>query len=198
MTIEGPDLDEAEVIKLTRRWLERAVIGLNLCPFARAPYVQQRVRFRVSHATDDEELLADLEQELRALHAVSAEQCETVLLIHPWALNDFREFNEFLNAADGCIEQLDLLGEIQVASFHPEYQFADTFPDDIENYTNRSPFPILHLLREASVERAVDAVENPDTIYQRNLQTLRRLGEAGWAALWRDEAEDAPGDGTKR
>lgn len=180
MSIEGPDLDDSAVIAEIRHWLERAVIGLNLCPFARAPYLQHRVRFRVSHATDDEELLADLEEELRALHAVSAEQCETVLLIHPWALREFDEFNEFLNAADGCIEQLGYEGELQVASFHPDYQFEGTGPNDIENYTNRSPYPILHLLREESIERVVEAIDDPDEIYRRNIALLQGMGIEGW------------------
>ncbi|MCK7594863.1 DUF1415 domain-containing protein [Pseudomarimonas salicorniae] len=180
MSLEGPDIDDAAVIAATRHWLERAVIGLNLCPFARAPYVQQRVRFRVSHATDDEELLADLEDELRALHAVSAEQCETVLLIHPWAMLDFADFNEFLNAADGCVEQLGYEGELQVASFHPDYQFEGTGPADIENYTNRSPFPTLHLLREESIERVIEAIDDPDEIYRRNISLLQRMGLEGW------------------
>lgn len=187
MSIEGPDLDDSAIIAAVRRWLEVAVIGLNLCPFARAPYIAQRVRFRVSHATDDEELLADLEEELRALHAVSPEQVETVLLIHPWALNDFLDFNEFLNAADGCVEQLGFEGELQVASFHPDFQFGDADPDAIENYTNRSPFPILHLLREESISRVVDAVEDADAIYERNIALLRKLGREGWDALWQDE-----------
>ena len=180
MSIEGPDLDDSAVIAEIRHWLERAVIGLNLCPFARAPYLQQRVRFRVSHATDDEELLADLEEELRALHAVSAEQCETVLLIHPWALREFDEFNEFLNAADGCVEQLGYEGELQVASFHPDYQFEGTGANDIENYTNRSPYPILHLLREESIERVVEAIDDPDEIYRRNIALLQGMGIEGW------------------
>jgi hypothetical protein len=183
VSIEGPEIDDAAVIAATRRWLERAVIGLNLCPFARAPYLQQRVRFRVSHATDDEELLADLEDELRALHAVSAEQCETVLLVHPWALGEFAEFNEFLNAADGCVEQLGFEGELQVASFHPDYQFEGTAADEIENYTNRSPFPTLHLLREESIERVVEAVDDPDEIYRRNIALLQNMGLDGWRRM---------------
>jgi len=189
VSIEGPDIDEAAVIAATRRWLERAVIGLNLCPFARAPYLAQRVRFRVSHATDDEELLADLEEELRALHAVSPEQCETVLLIHPWALADFAEFNEFLNAADGCVEQLGYEGELQVASFHPDYQFEGTHPGDIENYTNRSPWPTLHLLREESIERVVEAIDDPDEIYRRNIALLQELGHEGWRRQMEGEAD---------
>ena len=183
MSTQGPDLDDAQIIAQTRHWLERAVIGLNLCPFARAPYLHKRVRFRVSHATDDEELLADLEVELRALNAVSAEQVETVLLIHPWALNDFLDYNEFLNAADGCLEQLDLVGELQVASFHPQYQFAGSGEQDVENFSNRSPFPMLHLLREASIERVVDALEDTDEIYRQNMRTLRNLGVDGWRRL---------------
>lgn len=180
MSLPGPELDETAIIAEVRRWLERAVIGLNLCPFASAPYLQQRVRFRVSHATDDEELLADLQEELRALHAVSAVQCETVLLIHPWALLEFAEFNEFLNAAEGCVEQLGLEGELQVASFHPDYRFEGAGAEAIENYTNRSPFPILHLLREESVQRAVEVIDDPEAIYRRNIALLQGLGIEGW------------------
>lgn len=183
MNPRGPDLDDAAIIAEVRCWLERAVIGLGLCPFAAAPYAAKRVRFRVSHATCDEELLADLEDELRALHAVSAGQCETVLLIHPWALRAFEEFNEFLNAADACVEQLGYEGVLQVASFHPDYQFEGSRPEDIENATNRSPHPILHLLREDSIERAVQAFGDPDRIYQRNIERLQALGVEGWRAL---------------
>lgn len=179
-------LDEAQVIARTRRWLERAVIGLNLCPFARAPYLQRRVRFRVSHAICAHALIADLEVELSALHAVPAAQCETTLLIHPWVFSEFLAFNDFLDAAEGCLDRLDLVGEVQIASFHPNYLFADSEPDAIENHTNRSPFPILHLLRESSIERAVDAMENPDTIFLRNQATLKRLGRSGWEGLWNE------------
>lgn len=177
------ELDDATIIRITQRWLEQVVIGLNLCPYARAPHSQQRVRFRVSQATDDEELLADLQEELRALATISIEHVETVLLVHPWALNDFADYNEFLNAADGLLEEMRLDGEFQVASFHPDYQFADSYPEDIENATNRSPFPILHLLREASISRAIDAGADTEAIYQRNMDVMRKLGIEGWQRL---------------
>jgi uncharacterized protein len=131
-------------------------------------------------------LLDDLRAELLHLHTVDARQCETTLLIHPWVLNDFMEFNEFLQICDDTVLELDLEGEIQVASFHPQYQFAGTRPDDIENYTNRSPYPTLHLLREASVERALAGVADPDEIYLNNISRLRELGLEGWQALWKD------------
>lgn len=189
MDRSGPELDDASIITSVRNWLERAVIGLNLCPFARAPYVQGRVRFRVSQATDDEELLADLVEELLGLAAVAPERCETVLLIHPWALQDFADFNEFLNAAEACVQQLGLEGTLQVASFHPDYRFAGTRAEDIENCTNRSPFPILHLLREESIERVVAAMDDPDAIYRRNIERLRALGADGWRRVLAGDGE---------
>jgi hypothetical protein len=127
-----------------------------------------------------------LQQELIALQAADPALLETGLLIHPWVLNDFIEYNEFLDVCDALVADLGLEGELQVASFHPHYQFADTQSDDIANYTNRSPFPMLHLLRESSVERAIAAVGDTDEIYLRNIRTLRQLGHAGWQALWRD------------
>ena len=118
------------------------------------------------------------------LHGGDARSCETTLLIHPWVLNDFMEFNDFLQICDQTVADLDLEGELQVASFHPQYQFAGTQPDDIENHTNRSPYPTLHLLRESSIESALAGVADPDAIYQKNILTLRTLGRAGWEALW--------------
>jgi hypothetical protein len=173
-------------IDATRRWVERAVVGLNLCPFARAPMVQQKIRYVVSHARDTNALLDDLLGELQSLHAIDAGECETTLLIHPHVLADFLDYNDFLDSADAAVETLGLEGELQVASFHPHYQFADSDPDDIENFSNRSPFPTLHLLREASVERAMEAMTDTDAIYRRNMDTLQRLGTDGWQALWRD------------
>jgi uncharacterized protein len=164
--------------------MEIAVIGLNLCPFAESAYRASRVRLRVSEQRSASGLLEDLRQELLELNAVEPVQRETTLLIHPWVLSDFMEYNEFLEVCDATVAELDLEGEIQVASFHPQYQFAGTQPDDIENYTNRSPYPTLHLLRELSVERAVSAVGDPDEIYQRNIRTLRAMGHAGWRKLW--------------
>ena len=127
-----------------------------------------------------------MQQELIALQAADPVLLETALLIHPWVLNDFIEYNEFLDVCDALVADLGLEGELQVASFHPHYQFADTQPDDIANYTNRSPYPMLHVLRESSVERAIAAVGDTDEIYLRNIRTLRQLGHAGWQALWRD------------
>jgi len=159
---------------------------LNLCPFAEGPYRGSRVRLQISEQRSAAGLLEDLRDELKRLQATDASQCETVLLIHPWVLNDFVEYNEFLDVCDAAVADLQLEGELQVASFHPQYQFADTQPQDIDNYTNRSPYPMLHLLRESSVERAVAAVGDTDQIYLNNIRTLRLLGHAGWQALWRD------------
>jgi hypothetical protein len=174
----------AAVIAETRDWIEKAVIGLNLCPFAKAVYVSDRIRYCVSGAHSEESLLADLSRELRALQTADPQTCETVLLIHPSVLGDFLDYNDFLDTADAAVEALGLTGEIQIASFHPRYQFAGSGSDDIENYTNRSPYPMLHLLREESVERAALATADVDAIPARNVETLRRLGLEGWRRLW--------------
>lgn len=173
-----------EIITATRTWLERAVIGLNLCPFAGPVYVQERIRFVVSAARSESALIGDLMRELRALQAADPAQCETTLLIHPYVLADFSDYNAFLDRADDAVCELGLEGVMQIASFHPRYQFADAGPEDIENYTNRSPYPMLHLLREASVEQAVTTYPDSADIYRRNIQTLRRLGHEGWQRLW--------------
>ena len=174
----------ADPIADTRLWLERAVIGLNLCPFAKAVVVKDQVRFVLSDATTPEALLEVLGEELLRLRDTAPSQIDTTLIVHPQVLGDFLEYNDFLDEADGLIEALELDGELQVASFHPDYQFAGTAPDDIGNYTNRAPYPTLHLLREDSVARAVDAYPEPDRIIDRNLATLERLGHAGWARLF--------------
>ncbi|PPU37224.1 MULTISPECIES: DUF1415 domain-containing protein [unclassified Xanthomonas] len=164
----------------TRTWIERAVIGLNLCPFAKAVYVKEQVRLVLSDASTPEALLEQLAEELVLLRDTPAEQIDTTLIVHPDVLSDFLDYNDFLDNADAAVEALDLQGVLQVASFHPDYQFAGAAPDDVANYTNRSPFPTLHLLREDSVERAVAAFPDPDVIVERNIQTLERLGHAGW------------------
>ncbi|WP_018973849.1 DUF1415 domain-containing protein [Rudaea cellulosilytica] len=174
---------DADVIRVTEQWIARAVIGLNLCPFARAPLAQQRVRFCVSHADNEDALLDDLCEELVALQNADPQICETTLLIHPHVLTEFLDYNDFLGAAETAVQVLGLEGELQVASFHPGYQFADTDADTIENCTNRSPYPILHLLRESSIERALESIFDPDEIHRRNIATLRKLGRAGWQAL---------------
>ena len=181
----APSLNSEKVISDTKRWLEKAVIGLNLCPFAAHPYRNGRVRFAASTATTAEELLADLETELHLLVEAEADECETTLLMHPGTLTDFLEYNDFLPACDALVEALDLEGVLQVASFDPYYQFADAACDGIENYTNRSPYPTLHLLRESSVTRAVESADTKE-IYERNIRTLAALGLEGWLRLWRD------------
>lgn len=172
------------VIDSTRTWVERAVIGLNLCPFAKAVHVKGQIRYVVSDATTEEALLAELAVELEALAEASPEQVETTLLIHPLVLQDFLDYNDFLDLADEAVQALELDGEIQVASFHPAYQFEGTDMDDVENYSNRSPYPTLHLLREASVERAAAEFPDTETIYEKNIETLEELGPEGWKKLW--------------
>lgn len=171
------------IIVLTQAWLEKAVIGLNLCPFAKAVYVKQQIRYVVSQATDTDALLTELKTELQFLQDSDPAEVDTTLLILPEVLDDFLDYNDFLDTADEAIEDLELDGEIQIASFHPDYQFAGTNADDIENYTNRSPYPILHLLREASIERAVEAFPEAEEIYEKNMETLRKLGLQGWTNL---------------
>jgi len=170
-------------VAVTRRWLERAVIGLNLCPFAKAVVAKEQVRFVLSDATTPEALLAELGEELLRLRDTPAEQIDTTLLIHPRVLGDFLDYNDFLDDADALVEALALDGVLQVASFHPDYQFAGSAPDDVENFTNRAPYPILHLLREDSVARAVAAFPDPDAIVERNIETLRGIGVDGWKKL---------------
>lgn len=171
------------VIAATRHWLTEAVIGLNLCPFAKAVHVKGQIRYAVSNAADMESVLTDLETELQTLMAASPDAVDTTLLIVPQALGDFLDYNDCLFFADRLLKQLRLEGIVQIASFHPLYQFDDSGPDDIENYTNRAPYPILHLLREDSIERAVQAFPDAEDIYERNQETLRRIGLAGWHAL---------------
>jgi len=182
---EGVPSDE-QVIATTRVWLERAVIGLQLCPFAAAPYSSDRVRFCVSTQRSTDGLLEDLCRELQALWDADPSQCETTLLIHPQVLTDFLDYNDFLDVCDAAVAELGLEGELQVASFHPDYRFADTSEQDITNFTNRSPYPMLHLLREASVARAVASFPAIDEIGPRNMETLRKLGHEGWRRLWID------------
>jgi hypothetical protein len=176
-------VSDDDAIALTKRWLERAVIGLNLCPFAKAVYVKNQVRFVLSNATTPEALLETLIEELKWLNDADPQIIDTTLLIHPQVLTDFLDYNDFLEIADDAVEQLGLEGVLQVASFHPNYQFAGTAPDDIGNYSNRSPFPTLHLLREDSVTRGVEAFRDADAIVDRNIATLRQLGLEGWQRL---------------
>lgn len=171
------------IVATTRTWLEKAVIGLNLCPFAKAVHVKNQIRYVVSAAQEIDALLPELEAELQALHAADPTDIDTTLLILPAVLQDFMDYNDFLEVADELIVRLALDGEIQIASFHPQYQFAGSAADDIENYTNRSPYPILHLLRESSIESAVEAFPEAEMIFEKNMETLRKLGLEGWKKL---------------
>lgn len=173
-----------DVVAAMREWLEKAVIGLNLCPFAKAVYVKNQVRMVVSAAKHLDGLLEDLDRELDFLAAADPAEVDTTLLIHPTLLPDFLDFNDFLQLADAAVEEHELEGIIQIASFHPQFQFEATEAEDMGNYSNRAPFPTLHLLREASIERAVAAFPEAETIYERNIETLEQLGHAGWRALW--------------
>jgi hypothetical protein len=184
------DAQRDEVIEATQNWLEKAVIGLNLCPFAKAVHVKRQIRYAVSDAQTEDELLDDLVRELKHLAAADPNEIETTLLIHPFALADFLDFNDFLDVADAALDELDLTGEMQIASFHPRYQFAGTQPDDIENYTNRSPYPILHLLREKSIERGMAAFPDAAQIFEKNVDTLAGLGHDGWIRLGVGPAAD--------
>jgi hypothetical protein len=170
-------------IEKTRIWLERAVIGLNLCPFAKSVHVKGQIHYAVSHAQTEAELLKDLVVELKALLAQSPLVRDTTLLIAPDCLANFLDFNDFLAVADQALMDLELDGVLQIANLHPNYQFAGTTADDITNFTNRSPYPTLHLLREESIDRAVQAFPQAETIFERNMQTMEQLGPAGWAAL---------------
>ncbi len=172
-----------QVIADTQAWVVKAVIGLNLCPFAKAVHVNNRIRYVVSEASEPEALLQELARELLALNRADPEQIDTTLLIHPSVLTDFLDFNDFLDSADALIDELELDGILQIADFHPRYQFEGSGPDDMANYSNRSPYPTLHLLREASITAAVEAMPDTAAIFEGNLDTLDKLGHAGWQAL---------------
>lgn len=192
----------ARVVQDMRAWLERAVIGLNLCPFAKSVHVKGQVHYVVSLATEPQALHEELERELVALHATDPELRDTTLLMAPLCLQDFLDFNDFLGEADAALNELGLEGDLQIASFHPQFQFAGTSPDDITNYTNRAPYPTLHLLREASIDRAVQVFPEAEMIFEKNMQTLEQLGHAGWAALkvgaGQPESEASPTSGADK
>ena len=183
MSTIDPSQFAAAVVNDVRRWLERAVIGLNLCPFAKAVHVRGQVHYAVTRADSAAEILMDLERELRNLVTLDAAERDTTLLILSDSLGDFLEFNDFLDRADQLLLDLAMDGIVQIASFHPDYQFAGTAPDDIGNFTNRAPYPTLHLLREDSIEEAMASFPDAASIYERNMATLRALGPQGWAAL---------------
>ncbi len=188
----SPDgVPAALAIAETRAWVRRAVIGLNLCPFARAVDVKDQIRYVFTDATDAETLLATLVVELQRLADTEPELVDTTMVIHPRVFGEFEDFNDFLELADAAVEDMSLDGIIQVASFHPQFQFADTDLDDITNATNRAPYPTLHLLREESVDRAVAAFPEAEAIFERNMETLEKLGSPGWDALRRQWEADA-------
>jgi len=178
----SPPSDD-DIIALTRAWVDEAVIGLNLCPFAKAVQVKQQIRYVISHADQEADLQQDLANELLHLRDSDPEILDTTLLILPRILQDFLDYNNFLDSADATLVEHELEGEIQIASFHPDYQFAGTAVTDIDNYTNRSPFPILHLLRESSIDRAVESFPDASAIFDRNVVTMRHLGLEGWNQL---------------
>ena len=171
------------VIADTQRWLERAVIGLNLCPFAKAPHIKGQIHYAVCTGDEPAALLQQLQAELTALAEADPALRETTLLMAPGQMADFLAFNDFLDAADAMLEELGLEGVLQVAPFHPQFQFAGTDEDDIGNATNRSPYPTLHLIREESIDRAVEAFPDAEAIFEGNIAKLEKLGAEGWAAL---------------
>ena len=187
MSVLRPHPEAARVQQQMQRWLERAVIGLNLCPFAKAVHVKGQIHYAVTAACDATELLAELRQQLLDLAEADPAERDTTLLVAPDALADFLDFNDCLGRADRLLRKLRLDGVLQIASFHPQYQFADAGPDDVSNCSNRAPFPTLHLLREASITRAVQAVPDAADVFERNRQTLTALGFAGWASLGLDQ-----------
>lgn len=183
MTPEPDRVLAAQAEADTRRWLERAVIGLNLCPFAKAVHVRGQVHYAVHLAADDAGLIEAMMREAEALAALPAAERDTTLLMAPNTLSDFLDFNDFTARAEQRLARAGFDGVLQLASFHPRFQFGGTEPGDITNATNRAPYPTLHLLREESIDRAVEAFPDAEAIFGRNIQTLETLGEAGWAAL---------------
>lgn len=178
-SVDGGYGTEAAIVERVRHWLERIVVGLDLCPFAHLPYRSDRIRYRVSAATSVAHLFDHLADEALRLQQSDPAECETTLLIHPWVLTAFPDYNDALATADAVLADLGLEGDLQVASFHPDYRFADSEPDDPANCSNRSPFPLLHLLREASISRVLDQGADPEAICRRNIATLRVLGLDG-------------------
>jgi hypothetical protein len=172
-------------IQETKDWLEKVVIGLNLCPFAKAVHTKQQIHWVLSQARDSASLLDELMAELQYLASARPEAIDTTVLVHPHVLTDFGDFNDFIAAANDALDGMGMDGVLQIASFHPDYQFEGSAPDDVGNCSNRSPYPTLHLLREASIDRAVAAFPDAECIWQRNIETLEGLGTEGWLRLMR-------------
>ena len=194
MDSPSPPPSSEHAVAEVRAWVERAVIGLNLCPFAKGVQVKHLIRYVATEATDTDALREALVAELERLRGADSTTLETTLLVHPWVLQAFLDYNDFLDEADAVVEAMGLEGVIQVASFHPDYQFAGTSPDDMGNATNRAPYPTLHLIRETSIDRAVAAFPEADAIYDTNIATMESLGTAGWAKLRRQCRRDADGE----
>ena len=168
-------INDSAIIDSVRRWVESFVVELNLCPFARHELVNERIRFVLTRAQTEEALLNALQTELELLSR--DDSIGTTLLIHAEVLQNFDHYNQFLSVADQLLHHMALDGVYQVASFHPDYQFAGTNPNDAQNYTNRSPYPVLHLLREESVTQAVDRTPGIDRIPLRNISLMNRMGK---------------------
>jgi len=181
--LEADTLTEKQIIAYTSAWVEHVVIGLNLCPFAKPVHTKGQIDYFLSHARDETTLAANLRLAMQRLIASTPEKMDTCLLIHPWVLSDFFDYNNFLDIADGILDELELIGVLQIASFHPHYQFAGTTEDDVTNCTNRSPFPMLHLLREKSLDKATAALPDANVIVDRNVDTMISLGHEGWNHL---------------
>lgn len=175
--------NEPTYIQATQQWLEKAVIGLNLCPFAKAPNAKGQIRIAVSFAKHLDAFLEDVDAEIQRLLATSPEELETTLLVCATLFDDFLLFNDMLDAADAALDDNQAVGIVQIAPFHPQFQFADTEADDISNYTNRSPYPTLHFIRESSIEKVAQAFPDPAVIFERNIQTLQQMGHEGWEKL---------------
>lgn len=190
MTSEQRAQADLAIVSRTARWVDKVVIGLGLCPFAKAVQSKGQVRYVLSQAATTEELLSDLNRELLALAFAEPTEIDTTLLIHPRVLGDFRDYNDFLGDADDLLCDLQLEGVLQVASFHPDYCFADSSSEDPANHTNRSPYPLLHLLREASITRALETLADPSAIYERNIETLRAMDPQALAQLLKDDSAD--------
>jgi len=180
---EADTLTEKQIIAYTNAWVEQVVIGLNLCPFAKPVHTKGQIDYFLSHARDETTLAADLRLAMQRLIASTPDSMDTCLLIHPWVLSDFFDYNNFLDIADAILDELELIGVLQIASFHPHYQFAGTTEDDVTNCTTRSPFPMLHLLRGESLDKATAAVPDANVIVDRNLDTMISLGHEGWNRL---------------
>lgn len=183
MFMRTDDKSTQEVLDATVHWLEQAVIGLNLCPFAKSVHVKKQIHYHVYQAADASEWLEILRKELMDLAALEPEIRDTSLLMAPNLFADFLDFNDFLHEVDKVVDDLKLQGTLQVASFHPHFQFAGTDDADITNYTNRAPYPTLHLIRESSIDRAVQAFPEAEMIFEKNMQTLQQLGIDGWQKL---------------